>query len=217
MSNRRQRIPNITPAECTDRLLDIFEFMEGPEARVKGPKYNAVKTLVHSPEISLASMRFHKTLTQSQGLAPRLKELVILRVLWLNRAEYQWSQHLLISCRYGFDSEDYAAIKTGTASPAWSELEVLAVEAVDQLEKVGDIDDALWAGLTKYLNHAQILELPYLIGSFKMVAWIFKAIRLDLDPGMQGFSDHDQGLLDRLHPANQKRSPQYLREQGPAE
>jgi hypothetical protein len=30
--------------------------------------------------------------------------------------------------------------------PGWSELEVLAVEGVDQLEKVGDIDDPLWAG-----------------------------------------------------------------------
>ena len=79
MSYSRQRIPNITPAEWTDKLLDIFEFMEGPEARVKGPKYNAVKALVHAPEVSLASMRFHKALNQSQGLAPRLKELVILR------------------------------------------------------------------------------------------------------------------------------------------
>jgi 4-carboxymuconolactone decarboxylase len=204
MSNNRQRIPNITPAEWTDKLLDIFEFMEGPEARVKGPKYNAVKALVHAPEISLASMRLHKALTQSQGLTPRLKELVILRVLWLNRAEYQYSQHLLISSRHGFDSEDYTAIKTGTPSPRWSELEALVVEAVDQLEQVGDIDDALWAGLTQNLNHAQILELLYLIGSFKMVAWIFKTIRLDLDPGMQGFSDHDRDLLNRLRPANEK-------------
>jgi len=54
MSYSRQRIPNITPAEWTDKLLDIFEFMEGPEARVKGPKYNAVKALVHAPEVSLA-------------------------------------------------------------------------------------------------------------------------------------------------------------------
>ena len=205
MSYSRQRIPNITPAEWTDKLLDIFEFMEGPEARVKGPKYNAVKALVHAPEVSLASMRFHKVLAQSQGLAPRLKELVILRVLWLNRAEYQWSQHLLISSRYEFDSEDYTAIKTGTVSPEWSELEALAVEAVDQLEKMGNIDDALWAGLTQHLNHAQILELLYLVGGFKMVAWIFNAVRLDLDPGMQGFSDEDWNLLGRLHPGNEKR------------
>jgi 4-carboxymuconolactone decarboxylase len=207
MSNSRQRIPNITPAEWTDKLLDIFEFMEGPEARVKGPKYNAVKALVRAPEVSLASMRLHKALAQSQGLALRLKELVILRVLWLNRAEYQWSQHLLISSRYGFDSEDYTAIKTGTVSPEWSELEALAVEAVDQLEKVGNIDDALWAGLTQHLNHGQILELLYLIGSFKMVTWIFKAIRLDLDPGMQGFSHQDLILLEHLRPVEEKRVP----------
>jgi 4-carboxymuconolactone decarboxylase len=205
MSRNRQRIPNITPAEWTDKLLDIFEFMEGPEARVKGPKYNAVKALVHAPEVSLASMRFHKALTQSQGLAPRLKELVILRVLWLNRAEYQWSQHLLISSRYGFGSGDYTAIKTGTVSPEWSELEALAIEAVDQLEQVGNIDDALWSGLIQHLNHGQILELLYLVGGFKMVAWIFNAIRLDLDPGMQGFSDEDWNLLGRLHPGNEKR------------
>ena len=205
MSRNRQRIPNITPAEWTDKLLDIFEFMEGPEARVKGPKYNAVKALIHAPEVSLASMRFHKALTQSQGLAPRLKELVILRVLWLNRAEYQWSQHLLISSRYGFGIGDYTAIKTGTVSQEWSELEALAIEAVDQLEKVGNIDDALWSGLVQRLNNGQILELLYLVGGFKMVAWIFNAIRLDLDPGMQGFSDEDWNLLGRLHPGNEKR------------
>jgi alkylhydroperoxidase family enzyme len=207
MSYSRQRIPNITPAEWTDKLLDIFEFMEGPEARVKGPKYNAVKALAHAPEVSLASMRFHKALTQSQGLAPRLKELVILRVLWLNRAEYQWSQHLLISSRYGFDDEDYTAIKTGTISPNWSELEALAVAAVDQLEKAGNIDDALWARIAEHLKHGQILELLYLVGSFKMVAWIFNSIRLDLDPGMQGFSDEDWNLLHRLRPGNEKRDP----------
>jgi len=203
MSYSRQRIPNITPAEWTDKLLDIFEFMEGPEARVKGPKYNAVKALVHAPEVSLASMRFHKALAQSQGLAPRLKELVILRVLWLNRAEYQWSQHLLISSRYGFNSKDYTAIKTGTVSPEWSELEALAVEAVDQLEKVGNIDDALWVRLSRHLDHGKILELLYLVGGFKMIAWIFNAIRLDLDPGMQGFSDEDWSLLDRLRPGTE--------------
>ena len=203
MSYSRQRIPNITPVEWTDKLLDIFEFMEGPEARVKGPKYNAVKALVHAPEVSLASMRFHKALAQSQGLAPRLKELVILRVLWLNRAEYQWSQHLLISSRYGFDSKDYTAIKTGMVSPEWSELEALAVEAVDQLEKAGNIDDALWVRLSRHLDHGKILELLYLVGGFKMIAWIFSAIRLDLDPGMQGFSDEDWSLLGRLRPGTE--------------
>jgi hypothetical protein len=62
-------------------------------------------------------------------------------------------------------------------------------------------------GLTQYLDHAQILELLYLIGSFKMVAWIFKAIGLDLEPGMQGFSHQDQVLLEHLRPVDEKRVP----------
>jgi 4-carboxymuconolactone decarboxylase len=124
-------------------------------------------------------------------------------VLWLNRAEYQWSQHLLISSRYGFNSKDYTAIKTGMVSPEWSELEALAVEAVDQLEKAGNIDDALWVRLRQHLDHGKILELLYLVGGFKMIAWIFSAIRLDLDPGMQGFSDEDWSLLDRLRPGTE--------------
>jgi hypothetical protein len=88
-------------------------------------------------------------------------------------------------------------------SPEWSELEALAVEAVDQLEKAGNIDDALWVRLSRHLDHGKILELLYLVGGFKMIAWIFSAIRLDLDPGMQGFSDEDWSLLDRLRPGTE--------------
>ena len=56
-------------------------------------------------------------------LAPRERELVILRIGWLCRSGYEWGQHVRIALGSGLSQAEIDRIPLGPDAPGWSELD----------------------------------------------------------------------------------------------
>ena len=56
----------------------------------------------------------------SSTLSPRHRELLILRIGWLCRAEYEWAQHVQIGLKAGVNDEEIARVRSGAEDPGWS-------------------------------------------------------------------------------------------------
>jgi alkylhydroperoxidase family enzyme len=77
-------------------------------------------------------------------LSTRQRELLVLRVATVRRAEYEWAQHVVIGRDNGLDDADFARIAEGPDAAGWDPLERAMVAAVDELLADARIADGTW-------------------------------------------------------------------------
>src|SRR5438093_5519002 len=84
-----------------------------------GPAVNIFRTLAHHPKLFKRWLVFANHVLFKSSLAPRERELVILRTGWLCRAEYEWGQHVIIGRASGLSDAEIERITQGPAAPGW--------------------------------------------------------------------------------------------------
>ena len=73
--------------------------------------------LAHHPKLLKRWMVFGNHILFKSTLPDRERELLILRIAWRCRAEYEWGQHVVITRRCGVDDAEMARIKEGPDAP----------------------------------------------------------------------------------------------------
>jgi alkylhydroperoxidase family enzyme len=124
---------------------------------------------------------------QGRGaLAPRDRQLAILRAAWLCQAPYAWGEHVKHSKRIGITSEDIERVTQGSSTSGWDVHEQSVLRAVEELHAEAMISDATWELLSNRLDEKQLIELPILVGQFTCIAYIQNSLRLRLSEGNPG-------------------------------
>src|ERR1700691_1897335 len=96
MKPRKQRIP----------MRDLTQ-LSGEDAetvvknRVGGRDINLFRVVMHHPKLTKRWVVFAGHVMSKQSLPVRDRELLILRIGWLNQAPYEWAQHVEIAKRPG--------------------------------------------------------------------------------------------------------------------
>ena len=97
MRLEKPRVEPIAADELDPEILEQFG---------DGPVLNIFRTLAHHPKLMKRWLVFGGYLLARSELPPRDRELVILRVGWLCRAEYEWAQHVVIGRESGLSDEE---------------------------------------------------------------------------------------------------------------
>src|SRR5256714_13251216 len=97
-----------------------------PEFRdILKPNPNLPKLLVNSPDMARAFSGIGGYIRFKSKLNPRLRELAILQVGWLEKSEYEFTHHVKIGKEFGVTDDDIAALMIETEGMQ-SRLEPLA-------------------------------------------------------------------------------------------
>jgi alkylhydroperoxidase/carboxymuconolactone decarboxylase family protein YurZ len=117
-------------------------------------------------------------------LAPRDREILILRTCARAGAEYEWGVHAqAFGGVVGLTDEQIAATATAKADDqAWSEEDSHLVAAADALFDGDNIPDGLWAALAARLRDDQLLELVIVVGWYRLLSDVIRAVRLEPEP-----------------------------------
>ena len=86
---------------------------------------NLHKLLVNSPDMARAFSGMGGYIRFKSKLDPRLRELAILQVGWLEKSEYEFTHHVKIGKEFGVTDEDIAGMMAETEGKS-SKLEPLA-------------------------------------------------------------------------------------------
>jgi alkylhydroperoxidase family enzyme len=183
------RIPYITRDEWTEDTIKVFTSMERDEAGKarasrEGSRMNIINVLALYPRAVLPYLDMNKVLFEV-SIGMRLREIIVLRVAHLSQNEYEWFQHLEIGKRAGLTSSDIDAIQKGSPASDWSVQDGLVMDAVTEMEKTNNISDALWKKLADQFDREQLFDLLFVIGAYKMTAWIMNAIQLPPEDSIQ--------------------------------
>ena len=175
MIKRKQRVPmrDLATLNPTDR-----EMVE--KNAMGGKVFNIFKVLAHNPGLVKRWTPFAGHILSKQSLSFRDRELLILRIGWLNQAEYEFAQHELIARRGGFTDADIEPIKKGPAGD-WSAHEKALMIAADDLFESSVISDATWEALSKTYSTEQMIDVVFTIGQYNMVSWALNSLGVPLD------------------------------------
>jgi alkylhydroperoxidase family enzyme len=123
-------------------------------------------------------------LLRSSTLPVLIREIAILRTVWLNRSEFQWSAHVKLAQEAGMTIEQIESIKSGANAPVWSDLERSLLRAIDSIATDSEVDAEAWDLVARHFNCRQLLDLLFTVGNYAMVAMAINTFRVSLAPGM---------------------------------
>ena len=84
--------------------------------RMGGRDLNIFRVLMNHPQLTRRWAVFAAHVLHKQTLPPRERELLILRIGWLNQAEYEWQQHTRIALGSGISLAEIEQVKEGPSA-----------------------------------------------------------------------------------------------------
>ncbi|MEO6724318.1 MAG: carboxymuconolactone decarboxylase family protein [Blastocatellia bacterium] len=183
------RLEPLTEERLDDETRRILD-----RARMRGRVLNIFRTLAHHPKLLERWMVFGTHVLSKSTLPAREREMLILRIGWLCRSEYEWGQHVLIGSQAGLTDEEIERIKAGPDASGWSELESALLRAVDELRAEAFISNPTWQALIVHLNRQQMLDLIFTVGQYNMVSMALNSLGVQLDEGVPGFDRFNGGM-----------------------
>jgi alkylhydroperoxidase family enzyme len=144
---------------------------------------NIFRTMVRAPK---ALKRFTLwggyILSDRNSVAPRERELLILRTGWLCRSGYEWVQHTRIGLESGLNQEEIGRIKIGPDAPGWSAADAALMRVADDLVRDFFVSDTTWAGLGA-LTERQRMDAVFTVGQYTQVSMFLNSFGVQLDEG----------------------------------
>jgi alkylhydroperoxidase family enzyme len=181
----RSSEPRVAPLPETEWSAEVRELLGG--LRAGGRVLNIFATLAHHPKLLKRWLVFGNHVLGKSRLAPRDRELLILRIGWLCRSEYEWGQHVVISRAIGISDEEIRRVAEGPDAPGWDPFEATLLRAVDELHADARIGDATWKALGERYDVQQRIDLVFTVGQYNLVSMALNSLGVPLDPGVAGF------------------------------
>jgi len=180
MIERKQRIPMRDLSQLTGEDAET-----ATKNRVNGRDLNMFKVIMHHPALVRRWTVFAGHVLRKQTLPVRARELLILRIGWLNQAGYEWAQHVEIAKREGISEEEIERVKQGPTG-RWEPLDAMLLQAVDDLFENSVVSDAVWAALSAKYSTQQMIDLVFTVGQYNLVSWALNSFGVPLDDYLPG-------------------------------
>jgi 4-carboxymuconolactone decarboxylase len=178
--------PRVMPLEEKDWSAEQRELL-APMNR-DGRVYNIFKTLARHPKLLKRWLPLGNHLLFKSSLAPRDRELLILRTAWLAGSDYEWGQHVEIGKRAGLSAAEIERVAEGAGAAGWQPGDAALLAAADDLHRDACLSDASWAALGARYDMAQLMDIVFTVGAYAMLAMALNSFGVRLDAGIAGFT-----------------------------
>src|SRR3954469_17704825 len=181
MIQRKQRIP------MRDLSTMAAEDRESVEKNaMNGRIFNIFKVLAHHPKLVKRWTPFAGHVLGKQTLPFRDRELLILRIGWLNQAEYEFAQHELIARKGGVSDTDITRLKDGPKAAGWSEQDAALLQVADDLFENSVVSAPTWEILAENYSTEQLMDAVFSVGQYNLVSWALNSCGVPLDGFLPG-------------------------------
>ena len=171
------RIPLVEPGTRPE-LAQIEETIRRTRGTIS-PLYQA---LLNSAPIASGWEQVLTAVRNRTLVPPALRELVILRVAVLNRAPFEFEQHVPHARRAGIPDTKIDALRTlapqGAAVVPFDDDDRLALELTDAMTREIEVPDALFDRLRTRFDDRGIVEIVTTVAAYNMVSRFLVALHI---------------------------------------
>ena len=156
------------------------EFIEKVRSGRRGNLLNIYRLLLHSPPLASAWFDLLNAVRWQTKLDGRLREIVIIRIAYVNHAQYGLAQHVpALALADGMTLAECDALADWRATSLFSERERAALAFTDAMTRDITVTDDVFGELRRHFDERQIVELSVLIGAYNMHTRVQEALQLD--------------------------------------
>jgi 4-carboxymuconolactone decarboxylase len=174
----------ITPLDPSEWSPDVRQWLDrsGSGRPVAAIYRTYARHLAMDQPRTLVSEHIRQTST----LSPRVRELLIMRIGWLCRSEYEWAAHAPAGRRTGMTEADVQRIIAGPDAGG-NAVDVALLRAVDELHRDDVVSDETWKALSTNFDTKQLLDVLITTGGYRMVSMALNSFGVQLEPGAERF------------------------------
>ena len=144
----------------------------------RGKVLNLYKMLLHSEPIASGWLTFMTQVRQKCSLSSVVREAVILRIAVMNKADYEFAQHVPFALQAGMTQAQITAIENGATTIGDTKIDAALAYASESTGNVR-VSDLCFEAIRSNFNATEIVELTTTIGSYNMVSRLLEALQVD--------------------------------------
>ncbi|HLZ70162.1 MAG TPA: carboxymuconolactone decarboxylase family protein [Dehalococcoidia bacterium] len=183
------RLRQVPRAEATPAVLPMYDRLFGQRDPVAEPGTatgtpgNWWTVMAQSPEIFQSFVgQFGLIGSKSRVLPPRFRELGITRTGFAAGSRFVFSQHCKACRSVGITEEQIADLPVWASSAQFDAADRAVLAYTDELVLAdGRVQDATFARLKALLSDEAILELTFIVCTYRLHATMCRALRLEYD------------------------------------
>jgi alkylhydroperoxidase family enzyme len=148
--------------------------------RERGKVLNLYRMLLHSHPVASGWLNLMTNIRQQCALGADIRESVILRIAVINKAPYEFEQHVPFALKAGMLQSQVNALESGACTIGDARIDA-ALDYTTQSTTAIRVSDDCFAAVRRHFNNTEIIELTATIGSYNMVSRLLEALQIDHD------------------------------------
>ena len=162
---------------------ELAALVDRIKAGRRGGLLNVYKLLLHAPALAATWLDHVGAVRWKTGLSGRLRELLVIRIAYVNGIDYVLNQHVpALALADGVTLAECEALKDWRRADAFSAAERAALAYADSMVLQTTVPDDVFADLRRHYDERAIVEISVLIGTYLMHNRVMKALAIDLEP-----------------------------------
>ena len=163
-----------------DQHPELAPIIEKIRSGRRGTVINVYKLLLHTPAIAEVWLDLINAARWKVDLNGRLREIVIVRIGYLNHCSYVVKQHVpLHTAPEGLTQAECDALTDWRASACFDARERAVLAFTDASTREVEVPDPVFEALRSHFNERQIVELTVLVGTYNMHTRMCQALKID--------------------------------------
>ncbi|MDB5881530.1 MAG: hypothetical protein JWP43_1408 [Ramlibacter sp.] len=148
----------------------------------RGKLHNLYRMLLNSPPVAQGWLDFLTAIRQKCTLSAHVRELAILRIAVINKADYEFISHVPFALKAGLSQPQIDAIKAWEPSTLFSEADRAVLAYTDSMTRDVHVTDAVFAPIKQHFNPREVTELTATIAAYNLVSRFLEALEIDPEP-----------------------------------
>jgi alkylhydroperoxidase family enzyme len=179
MANPAHQTPSVAiPLPSDEAVRRIIGKSYEPEKTL-----NVIKMFAGTEDMFDATIGLVKAIFQTQGIDPKLREMIILRAATVLNAPYEWQANTQMARNTGLTSEEIDAAGSDGPVTGVNPDYVLVCKATDELSKSGTLRDETLSELLKRYGDTVTRKLVLMIAWFNLLSRFLNGCRVPLETG----------------------------------
>jgi alkylhydroperoxidase family enzyme len=157
----------------------IAPIAERIKAERGGRMLNLYHMLLHSPPVADGWRALLTAIRQQCRLPGRYREIAILQVAVLNRADYEFQAHVPFALKEGLTQAQLDAMKKSEAPQGLTEADRAVIDYTDAMTRAVEVPNAVFAAVRRHLDEREMVELTATVGAYNLVSRFLVALKVD--------------------------------------
>jgi AhpD family alkylhydroperoxidase len=133
--------------------------------------------LLHSPALADGWNSLLGAIRSRISLDPATREILVLRIAVLNRAEYEWDAHEPPARQAGVTDDQLAALRSGDRAP-FDSAQLAALDCAEAMTTGIEVPEPVFEALRPHFDEAGIVELTAVAAVYNMVSRFLVALEV---------------------------------------